>query len=151
VGMIGLDFETLATELSAKCSDRRSVTGLMESELRELERGLGGRKLPLVYREFMSRMGRDAGPLLAGTDAFYPEIVEYQEDAWDLVSEGSVEHLVSAGCIIFAIHQGYQIYYMSLDVGDDPPVFMYQEGDSGMSSSWKSFSLFILDELSSIS
>lgn len=151
MGLSGSELEELAAVLTAKAGDRHCVTGLTDAELFELERGLGGMRLPLAYREFMRRMGRDAGPLLAGTDAFYPQIIEYQEDAWSLVSEGRIEHLAPVGSIIFAIHQGYQIYWMSSRAGEDPPVFMYQEGDSEICLTWESFSDFISDEFSKVS
>ncbi|GAA1293843.1 hypothetical protein Psi02_42490 [Planotetraspora silvatica] len=143
MAMSAPDFEQLATILATRDN---AVAGLTHAELLELERGLGGMRLPLAYRDFMKRMGRDAGPLLAGTDAFYPQIIDYQAEAWELVSDEKIGHLVPAESIIFATHQGYQIYWMSSEAGDDPPVFMYQENDQKISRRWESFSEFVYGE-----
>jgi hypothetical protein len=146
MGMSFQDFHEMAAALALRASDRHNVAGLTELELAELEQALGGGSLPRAYRDFMTNMGKDAGPLLAGTDVFYPSIVEFQTDAWGLVSEEGISHLIPAGSLVFAIHQGYQIYWMPAAAGEDPPVFIYQEGDREICAQWGSFSEFISDE-----
>jgi hypothetical protein len=141
--------DALARALADECESGQRIVGLGDAELDELQAALGG-NLPSAYRDFMRKMGRSAGPLLAGTDAFYPEIIEYQEDAAEVAASGGASYEVPAGAIIFAIHQGYQIYWMPSGCGDDPPVFLYQEEDSKESAKWESFSKFVLDEYSKI-
>ncbi|HJP77251.1 MAG TPA: SMI1/KNR4 family protein [Pseudonocardiaceae bacterium] len=127
-----------------------AVKGLTESELSDLENGLGVPRLPGAYREFMRLMGRGAGRLLAGTDAFYPEIVEYQEEARDLLNESPINDSLVKDALIFAIHQGYQVYWMSDVSSDDPPVLMYQENQDNVSFEWDSFTDFVNDQYGEI-
>jgi hypothetical protein len=51
-----------------------SVLGASEGEIEELKSQWGTRELPLAYVEFLRVMGRGAGRLLRGTDAFLPRI-----------------------------------------------------------------------------
>lgn len=140
-------FDGLARALARKCGRREKVVGLDDRELDELEAALG-ENLPSAYSDFMRRMGRSAGPLLEGTDAFYPQIMEYQQDAAEIATSGRIAYEIPPGAIIFAVHQGYQIYWMPSGHGNDPPVFLYQEEASKESARWESFSDFIFDEYS---
>jgi hypothetical protein len=48
------------------------------------------------------------------------------------------------------MHQGYQVYWMN-GAADDPPVLMYQEGDSAIRREWDSFTDFLRYESSRLS
>ena len=95
-------------------------------------------------------MGRKAGRLLAGTDAFYPDILGLKQDASELLANNGESGLIPEGSVVFAMHQGYQVYWMASLSVDDPPVFIYQEGSPGVSSEWESFTAFLRYELSKL-
>lgn len=124
-----------------------AVAGVQAGEITEICTDQDLASLPLYYEEFLFRMGRGAGQLLVGTDAFYPSILGAKEDARNLLSENSASHLMRESAVVFAIHQGYQLYWLeSLD--DDPPVAFYEEGDIELRRRWETFSSFLLDQAS---
>lgn len=134
----------------AQRGDHRPVAGLSEDELAAIEREcLGGARLPAAYRHFMKAMGRCAGPLLRGTDVFYPEVAERYQERWEWIREDSGGTLPPAGAFIFASHQGYQYYWMPVDADGNPPVYEYEEAD-GVVREWDSFTDFIAYEFSRI-
>jgi hypothetical protein len=92
------------------------VQGLTDNEMQEIQIDQGLEALPACYREFLRRMGRCAGQLLIGTDAFHPALLGIRADALETASE------------------------------DDPAVYLYQEGDTGTRKRWTSFSAFLLDQ-----
>lgn len=146
-----MDFRRLARELDSIGHEAGRVAGLSDDQIAEIEaRCLHGVKAPVVYVEFMKNMGRCAGPLLAGTDIFYPAIVQYQEELMDFVRRDSSGMLPPDDAFIFASHQGYQVYWMATGGGGDPAVDEYQESD-GIVQHWESFTDFIASELSAAS
>jgi len=120
--------------------------GLSDGEIHEVCEDQGLECLPQCYIEFLQLMGRKAGQILRGTDAFYPDILGVKNDAHELLTENGVENLIGPNAVVFAMHQGYQVFWMADNHGDDPSVLMYQEGDEGVSGEWKSFTSFLNDE-----
>jgi SMI1/KNR4 family protein SUKH-1 len=123
------------------------LRGVTDAEIQEIRRDQALPSLPGRYVEFLRTMGRDAGPLLRGTDAFYPAIIGLRQEAVNLLEENNVAGLVPDDAVIFAMHQGYQLYWMLGWAAADPPVRMYQEGDATWSQEWPSFTQFLLSEL----
>ncbi|WP_148085959.1 SMI1/KNR4 family protein [Actinocorallia herbida] len=119
-----------------------ALVGVGEEEILAVmaDQGLG--RLPGAYREFLALMGRRAGRLLAGTDAFHPAIFGLKKSAPEL-SEGTAFEGIPPGALVFAMHQGYQVYWMEDVSADDPKVFFYQEGDDGIAREWESFTEFL--------
>ncbi|MFE9690576.1 SMI1/KNR4 family protein [Micromonospora sp. NPDC005806] len=124
------------------------LVGISEAEIAEIARDQSVATLPSRYVEFLRLMGRKAGFLLAGTDAFYPGILGIKHDAFDLLADSGVPGLAPRGVVVFAMHQGYQVYWMTNALSDDPPVCMYQEGDKEVSREWSSFTDFLRHEIS---
>ncbi|WP_157535828.1 SMI1/KNR4 family protein [Kitasatospora mediocidica] len=121
---------------------------------RRLDGNVNGRFLHVAGRQGSWRLGghrrgcRWLGGFLIGTDAFYPELMGIKSDALELLAESSASHLMAENSIVFAMHQGYQIYWMESSRGDDPPVAMYQEGGAELRARWESFSAFLIDQSS---
>ncbi|ONI88189.1 hypothetical protein ALI144C_06950 [Actinosynnema sp. ALI-1.44] len=126
-----------------------TVVGLLESEIRDVERDQET-PLPAEYVDFLTYMGRRAGKFFVGTDIFYPGILGAKRDAFELFDEFRVERLINDSSLVFAIHQGYQIYWMADTLKIDPPVFMYEEGGGRVVKKWDSFSRFLWEEYTRI-
>ncbi len=123
------------------------LLGLSDGEIHEVCEDQGLERLPQCYVEFLRLMGRKAGRVFRGTDAFYPEILGLKNDALDLLVQNGVEDLMGSDAAVFAMHQGYQVIWMVNSDDDDPSVVMYQEGDQGLSKQWRSFTAFLRDEV----
>jgi hypothetical protein len=122
------------------------VQGLTDNEMQEIQIDQGLEALPACYREFLRRMGRCAGQLLIGTDAFHPALLGIRADALELLRENGVSHLIGGDAVVIGMHQGYQAYWLETASEDDPAVYLYQEGDTGTRKRWTSFSAFLLDQ-----
>jgi hypothetical protein len=122
------------------------IQGLTDGEIREIQADQGLGSLPAYYREFLRRMGRCAGQFLIGTDAFYPALLGIKADVLELLRENAVSHLIGDDAVVIGMHQGYQAYWLETASEDDPAVYLYQEGETGISKKWASFSAFLLDQ-----
>jgi len=88
-----------------------TVVGLSSVEIVEVATALGGHELPSSYVEFLRLMGKVAGRMLVGTDIFYPRLLKVKEYAQELFEETGRVDLMSDTSIVFALHQGYQVYW----------------------------------------
>ena len=136
----------LADMRAAGVSIPVELHGMTESEIEEVRLDQRVDFLPGRYVEFLKVMGRDAGPIWFGTDAFYPGILSLKDDALEILRDNDVSDLLPTGAIVFAIHQGYQIYWMTNPDQDDPPVRMYQEGTLGVARAWESFTECLIQD-----
>lgn len=100
------------------------ILGCTEAEIAAVLDKAQGFPLPEHFVAFLRRMGRGAGRLLVGTDAFYPASVE-TADAVREFAEGDPALRLS-GRFFFANHQGYQWYFF--DEASPGKVFLYSEG-----------------------
>jgi hypothetical protein len=52
-------------------------------------------------------------------------------NAWarELIVEGGVEDKFPDDMFVFLMHQGYSFLYFPLDGSNDPPVYLYVDGD----------------------
>jgi hypothetical protein len=92
-------------------------------------------------------MGKSAGALWVGTDAFHPRLLEVRSWVVELLAENGVSQLMGEGALAIATHQGYQAYWLESSVADDPPGVTYVEGDREIRKRWDSFSELLCDEL----
>lgn len=123
------------------------LEGLTDREIERLRADQGVRRFPVFYEEFLLRMGRRAGSLLAGTDAFYPALLGGKERGARLLAENGVEHLMPEDAVVIAVHQDYMLYWIWPNSGEDPPVHEYVEGESAVRRSWPSFTRYLMDQL----
>jgi hypothetical protein len=122
------------------------IQGLTDDEIREIQTDQGLDSLPACYREFLRCMGRCAGQFLTGTDAFYPALLGIKADVLELLRENAASDLIGDDAVVIGMHQGYQAYWLETASEDDPAVYFYQEGETGISKKWASFSAFLLDQ-----
>ena len=107
--------------------------------------------LPLVYKEFLRLMGDGAGEYMKGSSVFFNELFLLEQWTTELILENNIPHL-PPGSFVFWMHQGYQAAYFTLDDGDDPPVFLFSEGDDndGFELVENSLTKFFLTQLESM-
>jgi hypothetical protein len=123
-----------------------TIEGCSSSEIKEIEKCIDY-PLPFAYVEFLRVMGRQAGKLLIGTDIFFPQILECQQYAEELLAEDpSTTFQLDDKTFVFMVHQGYQFMFFKLDseATDDRPVYHYIEGGTTPTLAYDSFSSFLL-------
>ncbi|SCE64610.1 SMI1/KNR4 family protein [Micromonospora mirobrigensis] len=123
--------------------DENAVEGLSLAEVRQVSDSWGVDRLPDAYVEFLVQMGVRGGRLLQGTEAFFPEILELPRDAEEFFQEDEGGMPLPRGAQVFAMHQGYQVYWLSDLLVPDPEVVLYMERRSEPMEVWPSFTHFI--------
>ncbi len=105
--------------------------------------------LPQAYREFLLTMGKNAATLLEGSDWLYPQLLNLQEVAREILIEESFPQQFPEDAFVFLMHQGYVFCFVRTSAGDNPPVYRYHE-----IMDWEtfpcmstSFTEFLLDRL----
>ena len=122
--------------------DPLTVRGCSEAEIGALETEYGLR-LPRAYREFLAAMGRAAGDFLSGTDFLYADLPPLLEYAYDLLSESEEPIALHLDDFVFAMHQGYAFLFFRCGASEDPPVFLYEETQTGFAQVADSFSSWL--------
>ena len=112
-------------------------------EIQQIENALKIR-LPSAYREFLSLCGKGAGDFLVGTDWTYPSVLSLNQSASQLLHECGDHLKLSPSDYVFAMHQGYQFLFFDSQVSDDPPVFVFVEGEDSSLLVFDSFSNWFL-------
>lgn len=134
-------------ERIVEMSGEGSASGASDQEVEELCSLWVVPRLPSAYACFLKVMGCKAGKLLEGTDAFFPRIKQMPSFIADFLSENEGSWRLPEESLIFAMHQGYQVYYMEDVALDDPPVTLYMEGDSKPMRRWESLTSFLDSQL----
>jgi hypothetical protein len=98
----------------------------------------------------VKRIGRGAGPFLQGTDTFFPRVLGLKADARDLLRENKSGIELGPQALVFAMHQGYQVFWFPTVINDDPKVLMFQEGDRGVGREWASLAAYLDDMIKAI-
>ncbi|MDQ0369372.1 SMI1/KNR4 family protein [Catenuloplanes indicus] len=111
-------------------------------QVAEIQEAWGVPQLPAVYVDFLTHMGFGAGRVLRGTDAFFPAVRQMKKWGDDFFHENS--GISRPGeAVVFAMHQGYLVYWMSDISSPDPEVVLCAEGDPSPSRVWPSFTAFL--------
>jgi len=142
-------FDSLTRKIEGIESDY-DIAGLSEQEIESVRIAHGVTAFPAYYEEFLRRMGKSAGALWVGTDAFYPRLLEVRSWIVELLAENGVSQLLGEAAVAIATHQGYQAYWLESSAGDDPPAMTYIEGDREPRKRWNSFSELLADELAQV-
>ncbi|HYX28635.1 MAG TPA: SMI1/KNR4 family protein [Pyrinomonadaceae bacterium] len=126
---MGITIQQLANEIISSGLARESeLIGCSEAEIVELEATFN-LSLPETYRQWLKTMGRGAGHFLAGSDAFYPTVIENRKYAEELLAETGQPFVLEPDAFVFLIHQGYQfLYFLTHEGHPDPPVIYHLEG-----------------------
>jgi SMI1-KNR4 cell-wall len=139
------EFENLLIE--SGLASKFNIKGCSEEEVIKLERYFELR-LPVVYRDFLLRMGHRAGSYHQGTDIFYSDIFSNREGLEELLEEDNFSVYLEQTFFVFSCHQGY-IYHF-FDIREsliDPPVYGYKEGDLQFKRINDAYSSFLLRSL----
>jgi len=104
----------------------RDMKGCTAGEIEQIESAYRIH-LPAAYVAFMTRMGKGAGRFLEGSDFFFPAPLNLRADAERLLEECNAKFSFKKTDFVFGGHQGYQFLFLSTEVSDDPPVFIYVE------------------------
>ncbi|MBL7508419.1 SMI1/KNR4 family protein [Frankia nepalensis] len=119
---------------------------MSDAEIGRVCEAWGVQSLPGRYREFLSLAGRGAGGILRGTDAFFPEILDMRRATDDFFADNPGGIDLPDGAVVFAMHQGYQVYWMDSISVEDPPVSLYMEREKSPMIRWGSFLEFLNSE-----
>ena len=114
--------------LEAGLATKAILKGCSAEEIKKLERALSV-SLPTCYREFLAACGKGAGDFLVGTDWEYRLLVELQVDAAVLLVDCG-QPALAPGSFVFSMHQGYNFLCFHCDAGPDPPVHLFNEGET---------------------
>jgi hypothetical protein len=126
--------------LNASLADSHSLVGCTESEINQIE-STHGIRLPGVY---LLKMGRKAGRFLEGTDYSFPKVLGFRCDADLLVSQQQIDFHLAQSDFVYLFHQGYTFQYFGCGSNDDPPIFLFGEGDRQPTKIFDSFSAWLL-------
>lgn len=85
-----------------------------------------GRRIPSVYRDFLSVLGRATGGFMVGSDYAWDQLTRINTEARELVREGGLSLPDSA--FVFLMHQGYQFRFFHFSADPDPEVNHFEEG-----------------------
>ena len=84
--------------------------------------------LPTAYKEFLLTMGKGTDTFLVGSDFLYPQLLDLQEVAKEMLTEDGFPQKLPEDAFVFFMHQGYQFNFFRTSGEDDPPVYRYFEG-----------------------
>ncbi len=136
--------ESAAMQLIAEgVASQDSVKGCSEAEIAEIEK-MCGIKLPAIYRQFLKRMGKEAGSFLDGTNYLYSTLPSLRRQAETLLKECNTHLSLDKNDFIFAVHQDYQFLFFNVQTSDDPAVFLYLEFEKSFKQVYNHFSEWLL-------
>lgn len=138
----------MITRLLAQINlSQQFIKGCSPAEIAEVEKQVEA-PLPTEYRNFLQLMGKGAGKLFQGTAIYYPNCLDFQADAKNLLAINDFLPLPHK-TFVFSIHQGYEVNFFHLDQGSDPAVYQYSEGqeEQNFIKISDSFSGFIKDSI----
>lgn len=118
------------------------------AEVAELEQKFT-QELPAAYREFLLWMGKDGGGLLGSAQIYYPDVLDLQAEAIEILQGSAATVSLPEDGFVFCIQQSVLVHFMRLSEGPNPPVYSYNEMDdtAAFSSSAASFEEFLLSGL----
>ncbi len=122
---------------------RNCLVGCSEGELASVEAHFGC-ALPEAYRDFLAIAGKGAGTLFAGSDIYYPTLLNLKRYADELLAELAMPDLLPPDAKVFCMHQGYELTYF-LPASNDPPVFQFHEGQAQPTRPWNSMTAYFAD------
>lgn len=128
--------EVIDDLIARRILKRRWLQGCSAAEIEAVRVDQAVSRIPAPYVRLLGRLGRRAGPLLVGSDAFYPEILGLKEHSRQLLVEAAVGLSLGPDALVIAVHQGYQFFWIPSVLDDNPQVLQFQEGDDGPCQSW---------------
>jgi hypothetical protein len=128
--------------VSTNVASPSEIKGCTREEVESLERREGIR-LPDLYKDFLRVMGKSAGRFLEGTDAFYRHLPHLRNGAEESLRESKSSFRLPQNAFVFVSHQGYVFLFFIASESEDPPVWIYQEGEQSPVEKWPSLSAYL--------
>ncbi|HVH32753.1 MAG TPA: SMI1/KNR4 family protein [Tahibacter sp.] len=138
--------EIVAALVDGQICERSQIVGSSPQQIAALEQSAGA-ALPLAYRHFLAAAGEDAPGFFTGTSFFRSQIGGLHAAANALLEENGETVRLSADAFVFAMHQGYVFHYFLLSEGDDPPIYMYDEGNGPPAKLCDTYSEYLRDSI----
>lgn len=129
-----------------KVASPKNIRGCSELEINELESYFNV-KLPQLYKEFLKKMGKQAGDYRVGTDIFYEDLYDLRQQFQDILDDHNNPFLLKPSIFVFSVHQGVIFHFF--DTGDDytdPPVYGYLEGEKNVKLIYEKYSKYLMCE-----
>ena len=105
----------------------KPIMGCTTGEIEDLEKKLQI-KFPSIYRDYLRILGQGSGDFLRGEEHSYPDLLDLQQGAKELLEEWNCAYRLPPTAFVFWMSQGTQFTFFDCAAGDDPPVFHYREG-----------------------
>lgn len=130
---------------------KEPVVPCTEQEISAMAAQLPPQRIPEAYRELLVYGGRKLGGVYGAVDISY-------EMTWTLLSHGyrdivamirpwDKDVVLPAHLFVINEHLGSNFTFVRLDEGDDPPVYLWEEGEGGLEVATRehdTFSAFLL-------
>lgn len=132
-------------------ADLSSISGVTTEQISDLDAQLG-HPLPKAIAYFLTEWGANPGEILNEYGVTYPRILKNyaNRDEINKVLGFAGEPLKSEH-LVLDYHLSAELLYLDLTEGEDPPVYMWAEGEGGIEDgehyhdSFSAFILFVLD------
>jgi hypothetical protein len=129
-----------------------SVQPCTEQEIAMMAARLPGGRMPEAYRELLAYGGRKLGDVYASIDISYEMtwalLSGDYEDIRAMVRPWDKRAILPPELFVLNEHFGSNFTFVRLDEGDDPPVYLWEEGEGGLEVATRehdTFSAFLLD------
>jgi hypothetical protein len=99
--------------------------GCTEQEIEALEARFSLR-LPSAYREYLQWIGREAGAFMRGMPCFYPEILEAQEKAKELLQRDHAPLPLPEDALVTAFFPDQSFTFIRCSEGENPPLYYHR-------------------------
>lgn len=106
-----------------RATDIDCFKGISEKRIEGLEKRFNI-KFPLIYREFLLKMGKSAGSYGRGEEIFIHALPNMQKYSNEILEEDNSEFYPLKNKWVFFKH-ATEFFFFPTDQGDDPPVFGY--------------------------
>jgi hypothetical protein len=112
-----------------------TLVGCSASEIAALEALVAPRRLPAAYVEFLRFGGKQLTGVFGGVDFSYRHARIMREhgnrDVASMVRRQDDDAVLPDSVFVINEHLGSNFTFFHLDAGDDPPIFLWEEGESG--------------------
>lgn len=105
--------------------------GCTEQEIKILE-GTLNINLPRVYKEFLLWIGKSQIWFMGGSQwqCYEDDLILLQDDAKEVLNEKYFLDHLPINAYVFWLHLDYHFYFFLLTEGENPPIYMFLEGET---------------------
>lgn len=107
-----------------------SLVGCNDQEIASIMNAQAVTRLPQIYEHILLTMGKEAGKLWERAVFTYPELETLKQSAQKLLNFDRNPIELPHDAFVFNMEEGIVFYYfLTANVDDNPPVYMYHEVD----------------------